>query len=504
MDSGGQPEFHDLIPIFNHSSSIVMFVFKLSEGLNQKPTIEYYEAGTRVGNSRTSYMTHKEILEHTLKVFAVQNGKKPTILIIGTHKDKKGSSFDYEELQRSLKCSQLDVVSFGPDQPPMAEINCLSPGNTKVVDQIRNLILEAATNIDYTHTPLVWFGLELSFKKASKDTNPKGILRLEKCKMIAKKRFSLTDDQFKAALKHFVEHNIFLHYPEVLPDIVFCDPQVIFKMVSEIVKYHYGLPTNTEPRDKEMSKFEKFAYISITILKRILPQFNAKDHIFQLRPFLNLLSKLNIIAAIGNDEYYLMPALLQNNDNCCQTTLECSDGKKKLSLIFPHGMDEEATSYCAPSGLFISLVAHLLRANKWKLCLKEYDEPSCCFRNYVTFNFHHDLEVVNIILIDFFSHFSIHASVSEKFAPEIRATIHSSIRTVADGLKYPELKIQDAIDCPCPENSKSHHVAIWHISTQQYQCTRNTSQIGSIPKEHHIWIKSSSFIQGTCKCTVAW
>ena len=52
--------------------------------------------------------------------------------------------------------------------------------------------------------------------------------------------FKTNSGQFDAALEHLVKHNIFLHY-KVLPQVVFCDPQVLLTMVTEIVQYHYKL-----------------------------------------------------------------------------------------------------------------------------------------------------------------------------------------------------------------------------------------------------------------------
>ena len=46
-DTGGQPQFHELLPTFVHHVSAAAFFVKLNETLNDHPMIEYYdEQGT--------------------------------------------------------------------------------------------------------------------------------------------------------------------------------------------------------------------------------------------------------------------------------------------------------------------------------------------------------------------------------------------------------------------------------------------------------------------------
>ena len=72
-------------------------MLKSSEGLDEKPTVEYYGLnGRRIGKEHKSKLTHKEILEHCLKVFHAQSEKCTTILLIGVW---EGSTHCFAELQ---------------------------------------------------------------------------------------------------------------------------------------------------------------------------------------------------------------------------------------------------------------------------------------------------------------------------------------------------------------------------------------------------------------------
>ena len=58
IDSGGQPQFHEVLPIFLRKMSVYAFVFKLSEELSSYPLVEYFEAGVKVGKSYTSCLLY--------------------------------------------------------------------------------------------------------------------------------------------------------------------------------------------------------------------------------------------------------------------------------------------------------------------------------------------------------------------------------------------------------------------------------------------------------------
>ena len=124
--------------------------------------------------------------------------------------------------------------------------------------------MNAAHHVEHEQTPLAWFFLEMALKNASQNSKPSGILLLQKCKEIAERfpYFKNKPDRFDTALEHLVRNNIFLYYPDVLKDTVFCDPQSILNKVTEIVKQHYKLVHSTYGRVGALLMFEKHAYIS--------------------------------------------------------------------------------------------------------------------------------------------------------------------------------------------------------------------------------------------------
>ena len=67
VDCGGQPEFHEILPIFLRKLSVIVFVINLSEELSSRPTIEYYENGKPLGEPYESDFTTEQLLKQGLR-----------------------------------------------------------------------------------------------------------------------------------------------------------------------------------------------------------------------------------------------------------------------------------------------------------------------------------------------------------------------------------------------------------------------------------------------------
>ena len=51
IDSGGQPHFHSLLPLFIQGISLAIYIFRLSDNLDDFPLVEYYRNGKTLGRS---------------------------------------------------------------------------------------------------------------------------------------------------------------------------------------------------------------------------------------------------------------------------------------------------------------------------------------------------------------------------------------------------------------------------------------------------------------------
>ena len=83
VDSGGQPQFLEVLPTFLRRTSIWFYVLKLSERLDEYPTVEFYDvSGSRICKPYTAANTNKQIFLQfiqTMKSHKAAGGKCPRV-----------------------------------------------------------------------------------------------------------------------------------------------------------------------------------------------------------------------------------------------------------------------------------------------------------------------------------------------------------------------------------------------------------------------------------------
>ena len=486
IDSGGQLQYHDILPLFIQKPAVAIFVLNLSEELSHQPTIEYYGAdGKPVSRPYQSSLSHKQILQHCLGAMCSQDAR-PLIITVGTHRDAADRcSESIEEKSQKLK-ALLDAGSFRIvyNGEEMEEVIFAVNGKTPrdedrhVAKVLREEIISVCPQP--IKMPIAWFGLEVLLQRSSHD----GILSLVECQGCAK-RLHIEGDAFSAALHHLVHNNVFLHYPEVLPQTVFCDPQVVLTKVSEIVEYHHKLlyrPAGGVAAKGDLVKFRDHGLLSVELLNKFSKHYT--EGLFTPLDLLKLLVSVGGIAMVGGDEggVYLMPALLPHLDSG-QVTKYCQPG---TSLII------RPTKGCIPSGLFCCLVAQLLSPTNhspWKVCMNA-GKPLCLHRNCITFELQHTTEIVT--LVDMFSYIVLHVDeMSIKVCREVRDCVHSGIKSACGILKYQGVQFEDAFMCAGGScTSDLPHVATI-VSKKKWKCSIRRHQRGDLCEGQLMWFGES-------------
>ena len=87
-DTGGQPMFHEVLPVFIRNTMFGILTVKLNENLNSYPLIEYYSRGVPVGEPFESPFTHLETIHHCMKVICstCERKTRPKIAFVGTQR----------------------------------------------------------------------------------------------------------------------------------------------------------------------------------------------------------------------------------------------------------------------------------------------------------------------------------------------------------------------------------------------------------------------------------
>ena len=472
IDSGGQLQFHDILPSFLQHSQVNIFVLKLSEELSYHPTAD----GEMSVSVQYKPLSHEEILQYSLG--AIQSrGTQPMIITVGTHRDVIHGTETIDKKNARLKTllnpKCYHVVYTGEDLTQLIfAVNGKDPQDEdrRVAQELRKKIISSCH--DKVKLPIAWFGFEILVRRSSHN----GILSLAKCKECAKK-FDIKGDAFSAALHHLVHHNMFLYYPEVLPQTVFCDPQVVLTIVTELVQYHHKL-TN-DPDKSAACESDLVFFRDGVVTEAVLRKVGEKhfQEFFTPQDLIQLLVSLHAIAEISKGQY-LMPALLPR---LFMSKFRLS--KSFLVIAFDHG--------CIPSGLFCCVVAHLLSLpNRWKLFMKR-DKPFAVYRNLISFVLKATTEMVTIV--DMFSFVEVHVDkASRKLCRKIRDCIHDAIESACTVLKYHNVQYEDSFVCTGERCSTdpTHLVEVCQ-QERKWRCTVLNDQSGPLDEDQMMWLSEN-------------
>ena len=258
IDSGGQPQFHEVLPAFIRNTTATIFVMKLSERLDEHPMVEHYDRnGELCGKSYPHALSNDKMLQCCARTIHSQpstgEGKHSKTLVVGTHRDLE-STCSEARVEKNKKLVDMlipilqdELVLYSPhfkDPEVIFPINAKTPfeQDHQVCALIRKLVQDKKYAPSPHKIPIGWFLLEQDIIKASKG----GVISKTACLGIAS-ILNIDAEALTAALKYFDDLNIFLYYPSVLPEVVFSDPQILLNKVTELVHFSYSLQSDRPP-----------------------------------------------------------------------------------------------------------------------------------------------------------------------------------------------------------------------------------------------------------------
>ena len=129
-DSGGQPQFHDLVSIFLSHISGFISVFKLSERLSDHRKVAFYNVGELTNEPYESHYSHEQVIRHDLQ--AIQSEASPSdmeempdVAFVGTFLDEKDTCPETpEEKDEQLHSIITDML------PPEMQQCVITDGGT--------------------------------------------------------------------------------------------------------------------------------------------------------------------------------------------------------------------------------------------------------------------------------------------------------------------------------------------------------------------------------------
>ena len=494
IDSGGQPQFLELLPAFVQDVSVILFAINLSECLDHCPTIYFYgEDSQPVGKPFESPSSHKQVLEQCLRV-ARAMGDHSHVFVVGTHRDKENECRekirDKNEMISRVINSRSLVLKNGTEV--IWDINSKSPDthDQEVAAQLRRAIVAHCQDMTPSLSqdmipslPIKWFRLELLIRH----TAVRGVISFSNCLQQALS-LGMNEEGLKAALLHMVKYNLLLWFHKIvhLREVVFCDPQVILKIITNLVQYKYELAghdveqssTSNGVKKDWCEDFRDHAVVS----EEFLSHERFKGHfvdIFTVKHFIKLMCHLFIMVPLeSGSRKYLMPALLN--------PLKFDANSKKNELVEPFRI--LFPNEFAPYGMFSSLVAFLQKSEECML-LENHKKPVYLYRNCVAFKY--KKFPVSFTIVDSTAFIEVHLEnvMAEnlcKACSRIRKLIYKGIEKCAEVLHYSGwTDVKDGFVC---SNESCKFVALPYPECSKQALCHHCSNEMTLNSKHIIWI----------------
>ena len=522
-DTGGQVEFQEMLPLLISGPSIFIFVFRLDFDFQSKFHIKYRKSESESINCYTSSITTEEALLQCLASVCAMDapGKdtvkthKPLVFIIGTHKDKLGSSADAKIAKLNQDMISLiekngfqNLVLYADKRKCQVffpvDNTSESDDDFKLIRSKVNTLINARKEftIDY---PVSYLLLCLDLQNVKKS-----IITLDEFKILAEKYGIEGDDVFH--LLHFLHLRIgIVRYYDVdgLRDIVVIEPQVLFNTITDLVIRTFSCGALT---GSEIDEFKDKGFMSSSVLdcvtnneekKGILPAsaFEGKffsDDKISSETFLKLLVHLRIITPITTPEdeevKYFIPCVLNHVQ---ESSVDVHTDILPLHVKFQ-------CHHC-PKGVFGVLVSHLLapdvsRKNDANITFSLVQDM--IFRDQVTFdvtcNDFHDEMSINV--------YSSHIKVNfVPYSPEdredfptkvvccnVRQIVEDSIDRSLSDLHYSNRKVKSEMCFKCDHCSELHPVS---KSGKFYMLFCNTTKSRNrLPLQGRCWYGEGEYM----------
>ena len=521
-DSGGQPQYHELLPLFMRHISSALCVIRLSDRLNEIQSVDYFKDGKQIGAAQCSQFTALDTVKcliNTIQSYATQDNP-PRIILVGTHLDKleeQLSKQDAKELaddsHQSLEEKDKQLIEMlerdfsdqlvyysesSNEKRLLFPLNTLNPGEHEntVAQSIRRSVETAGAK--EIKIPIWWYILELLLQELANELG-RGVLSRTECLEMAH-LLDIKEDSFNAALIYFDELNIVKYSPNILPDVVFIDSQIPLDKVSELVHHSYLLRRPTSSLDTEWKHFRDQGVVSVECLKTFDRHY--VPGIFSVKHLTQFLKQLLVLAPIPRPEWvpsskqlpcdgtaeethFVMPTLLPTlSEDELEKWRSFSFAAAPLLIKFPKGSRR--------AGVFCCFIIHLIRHCNWNFFLSKEEQM---YRNCIRMDSVSKSPPTSVVLIDSNSYIEVHVNASTGIPiseytgllPTIKQVILSGIYSACKTLKYDLTKPEFAFYCP--HTTPSGNVMVTNTVTSPSSSQPSKSQhTANLSPDRKYWI----------------
>ena len=259
VDSGGQPEFIEAMAVFLGETSACILIIDLSQSLDNHPLIGYYRRGKAVSKPYRSTRTNEDNLKQCMRTIATftskTKGPLTKLLFLGTHLDKAHECDTETVADKNTRLKKIippkfekQIISLDTKTLIFA-MNALNPDDTdkKTAEKIRCYIMEQCPVVE-VEIPMRWHAFDEKVRSLAENLG-RMVMSRNECWQVAES-LGLDEASFNGALDFFHRVSLMFYFRDILPQVVFIDPQVMLDKVSELIEFMFEL---REPDDEDES-----------------------------------------------------------------------------------------------------------------------------------------------------------------------------------------------------------------------------------------------------------
>ena len=461
-DSGGQPNYLDVFPLFVRNKCLALFTLKLNERLDAIPQFSYCIRGHSISMADTMLQySYRQLLESLAKsMSSFLPSLSPSsdchgnarFAVIGTFADKvdecASESLDDKNtiLAESLKAYERLRINY--KGKPILPINAIISDKKKrrqYMMELRRLVSKSPS-VEVT-IKLRWFGFYLSLLSSSK-AKQRAILSLQECVDIGRS-LDMDEQETRKAITFFHYLNLVLHYRA----LVIIELKPIFDLVSLLIgvsfvnedELHdlFGIdhPAGARKHFQQHGCFDRHTLAECFQFPDLL---NAKA-------FINLLAEVKAVAIIEKSNEFFMPCVLR-----CASKEEERELMKGRRPSYPWivrlraQLDGQYNPL--PPAFSPTLIVSLLSSDAFVIVSDQLQ-----YRNIFVLEYHSGGD---IIIIERQLQLEIHYSFSDSECSVIRSFIRETIFETEKRLSFDvdSITIEDSFPCSCNPQRESRHI----------------------------------------------
>ena len=485
-DTGGQPEFMDMLPALTIGPALYLLFCKLIDELKSRYIVSYSPLDGESSTPAQSAYSIEEVLLSALSSIACFNSlpsketidsevnvtehissSKSVAYIVGTHKDlvsdeEQIKKFDQklQEIIRSTDFFQKDLVQFSSNDRMILPIDNMEGGEEEIRAMQKLFEKCMQQHFKKLKIPFSWLILSLFLRMRTER-----MIDLESCITLAQE-LNMPPDETKLAL-WFLHHQagVLMYFPDLpeLQDTVICDIQIVYDSVTNLIVKTFEFGSVSKAASE---RFRETGQFSLDDIKGATDKVSG-DFI-PLCQLVKLLEYLNIIAPITqtSKDTFLMSCVLQNAKE------EELDGHRQARAsdeLSPASIMIRYECGFVPIGVFPATIANLVGKGSFKLIIEGIK------KNFVQFYFGTDRDTVTL----------------HETCREVREIVESALKAVTSRMNY-AISESYQLSFECPNHPGRDHLCVVNsneTSPHMMDCLSNLRkrEFVEMRSQHLVW-----------------